>query len=445
MSTNVSSPDMDVLTPSEALAAMRMADLVKDAIFLWGRPGIGKSQISKQYADTYYPLRKDNIEKLAMLKARAEDPDDEYTIADYNEFESTLLDQETNFVDFRLSQIEPSDLRGIPVPTPMYFTVDGVQIKEWDLENHDTYVTETAISWAAPKVLKLPKDWKGVIMYDEMNSAMPIVQAASYQLVLDRCVGELTIPDGAFQVAAGNGEKDGGVTFQLATPLRDRMTHIEIRTHAADWIESYAVEHRIYPKIIAYLNETGDKNFNTLKKDDKSHAGGSSPRSWVTASNYEYKFEEMGASDDPKMAKLREALLAGRLSSAVAIDYCSFVKRIGDVPNSMDILYGKKRARDVKSDISSYFFLSLNLSYKMVDIANLMKKDDAPFTHEQWCHMQQNYLRFIDEMFSQDYRELNIMAMKFFAANDYTMSYRDVPEFKNFVNVYMDLIRESRS
>ena len=54
---------------------------------------------------------------------------------------------------------------------------------------------------------------EGILFLDELNTAAPMVQASAYQLILDRKIGEYTLPDGWAIVAAGNRESDKGVVF----------------------------------------------------------------------------------------------------------------------------------------------------------------------------------------------------------------------------------------
>ena len=123
--------------------------------FLWGAPGIGKSSIVKQIAQS----------------------------------------NEIDFIDLRLALMDPTDLKGIPF---------------YDKESH------TAL-WAPPAFL--PKSGEGILFLDELNSAAPSVQASAYQLILDRRVGEYELPDGWAIVAAGNRESDRGVTYRMPSPL----------------------------------------------------------------------------------------------------------------------------------------------------------------------------------------------------------------------------------
>uniref|UniRef100_UPI0025DB766D AAA family ATPase n=1 Tax=Sulfuricurvum sp. TaxID=2025608 RepID=UPI0025DB766D len=100
--------------------------------FLWGAPGIGKSSIIKQIA------RESGIE----------------------------------CIDLRLSLMDPTDLKGIPF---------------YEKDSHSAL-------WAPPSFL--PREGRGILFLDELNSAAPAVQASAYQLILDRKVGEYTLPEG---------------------------------------------------------------------------------------------------------------------------------------------------------------------------------------------------------------------------------------------------------
>ncbi|AQW88737.1 putative ATPase [Erwinia phage pEa_SNUABM_50] len=428
------------LKPSQIFEAMQVADYVGDSMMIWGSPGIGKSAIARQYANEQYPLRKDNQGKLAYLLQRAEDPEDNLvSMADYTEFANSLLDQETNFIDFRLSQIEPSDLRGIPIPVKMYYNLEGEQILESELPNYPMYRTETSVVWAAPDVLKLHPNWKGVILFDEINSAMPIVQAASYQLILDRCVGDMVLPKTALILAAGNRETDGGVTFSLATPLRDRMTHVEMIPDYNDWIEHYAIPNRINAGTVAYIKNTGTKHFNTLSPKDTSHAGGASPRSWTRVSEIETARKRLGTS-----SPVYKALVAGRVGNAAAIDYITYIENMADLPDAMDIMDGTfTDFSNYVTDVSKNYFIVLNLVYKIIEFNTA--KIEGTITKEQWCTYCTNFLTFIDDNFSKTQAELIVHAVRTFTDANVNIAYSEVPVFKTFVQKYGPLLRKVRT
>ena len=167
------------LSPNKAKASILHALKIKRPIFLWGGPGIGKSDIIHQ-------IGKDINAKV---------------------------------IDIRLSLWEPTDIKGIP-----YFNSK-----------------ENNMVWAQPSELPtsaLAKKHKNIVLFlDEMNSAAPSVQAAAYQLILNRKVGTYTLPDNVMIVAAGNREADKGVVYRMPAPLANRFIHLEMKPEFDDWLE----------------------------------------------------------------------------------------------------------------------------------------------------------------------------------------------------------------
>jgi MoxR-like ATPase len=166
----------------------------KRPAFLWGPPGIGKSEV---------------IEGIAKELGGA-------------------------FIDLRLAQMEPTDLRGIP-----FF---NKELGKMD--------------WAPP--IDLPDEefasqYPVVCLFlDEMNSAAPSIQAAAYQLILNRRIGKYVLPDNVVMVAAGNRESDKGVTDRMPAPLANRFMHFEMRVDHASW-ETWAVNHKIHKDVVGYI------------------------------------------------------------------------------------------------------------------------------------------------------------------------------------------------
>lgn len=234
--------------------------------FIWGPPGIGKSSIVKQ-------------------------------IAEVNEYE---------FIDLRLSLMDPTDLKGIPF---------------YDKDEHQAL-------WAPPSFL--PREGKGILFLDELNSAPPAVQASAYQLILDRKVGEYTLPDGWAIVAAGNREGDRGVVYRMPSPLANRFVHLEMDVSVEDW-RDWAYESGLDERVIAYIGYKSDDLFSfDPTQNEKSFA---TPRSWEFVSSL--LRSEM---DD----KLLLETIGGAIGKERAVRFLSFAKVMHRLPDIEGILESGK-------------------------------------------------------------------------------------------------------
>ncbi len=228
-------------------------------VFIWGPPGIGKSSVVKQIADNL----------------------------------------ELEFIDLRLSLLDPTDLKGIPF---------------FDKENNQAV-------WAAPNFLPKDKNSKGVLFLDEINTAAPSVQASAYQLVLDRKVGDYTLPDGWSIVAAGNRENDRGVTYRMPPPLANRFVHLHMSIDFYDW-KLWAFENNIDLSVIGFLSFDKKKLFDfDPNKNEKSFP---TPRSW------EYVDKILKSNLDEKL--LFESI-SGAIGKECGVEFMSFRKVMDRLPN----------------------------------------------------------------------------------------------------------------
>lgn len=129
-------------------------------------------------------------------------------------------------IDLRMLLMDPVDLRGLPVPY------------------------RGKVRWAPPEFL--PSGGKGILFLDELNAAPPLVQASVYQLVLDRKVGEYSLPPGWYVVAAGNRESDQSIAHAMPSALLSRFEHLELVPDLESW-KSWAFGAGIDPSVIAFL------------------------------------------------------------------------------------------------------------------------------------------------------------------------------------------------
>lgn len=207
------------VTAQEARKAIIKTFAKKRPAFLWGPPGIGKSEV------------------VAGIAEELGGP----------------------MIDLRLGQMDPSDIRGIPFYNK-------------DLGKMD---------WAPP--IDLPDEEYAsqfpvvVLFLDEMNSAAPAVQASAYQLILNRRIGKYVLPDNVVMIAAGNRESDKGVTYRMPTPLSNRFVHLEMRVDFGSW-NDWAVENKLHKDVVGYLNFAKQDLYDfDAKSASRAFA---TPRSW---------------------------------------------------------------------------------------------------------------------------------------------------------------------
>lgn len=320
------------LTTVEAYNAIMVAAKMRRPMFLWGSFGIGKSDLVRQACNDMGGL----------------------------------------LIDLRLSQCDQTDLRGIP-----YF-------------NKETCKME----WAPPVSLpdqETANKYPIVFLFlDEMNSAAPATQAAAYQLILDRKVGEYTLPDNVIIIAAGNRESDKGVTYRMPMPLANRFVHAEIRVDFDSWSD-WALSNNVHPDVVGYL--TWAKNDLSDFDPKSSSRACASPRSWKFVSDF--CWHEMDDST-------RFNMIAGSIGEGLAAKFFAHRKISSKLPNPSDILTGKVKTLENK-EISVMYSLVTSLCYELRNAAN-----DKTVTEEAVVDMMENYISYIMENFQT---ELIIMSV----------------------------------
>jgi hypothetical protein len=234
---------------------------INQPVFIWGPPGIGKSQVVRQ----------------------------------------TAASLDLKLVDIRAVLLDPVDLRGLP-----RISQDG--------RSH----------WCAPAFL--PTEGSGVLFLDELNAAPPLVQAACYQLVLDRKLGEYRLPDNWSVVAAGNREQDRAVSHRMPSALANRFVHIDFEVDADQWLK-WAQQSGISQQVRAFIRFRPSllHDFDP-KKETRAFA---SPRSW------EFVSRLLESHPDPEMIY---ELVAGAVGKGAAAEFSGFMDLWHKLPSPSDIM-----------------------------------------------------------------------------------------------------------
>jgi MoxR-like ATPase len=415
----------------------------KRAVFLWGPPGISKSATAQQIA----------------------------------------VENKIGFVDLRLSQMEPTDLRGIPFPV----IENGVHGVRWsaplalprnlsydqklEVEGEITRIRFDNPLGAEPEInvrflrgrgdtsdykaviFERGKDWfttalvnsdykvptKRVPVYDEedpervidhlvvtdmdavnatppefhwgrlgwtvtgevsailaleeFNSAPPSVQAASYQLVLDRKLGEYEVPDNVFIMAMGNRETDRGVTFRMPTPVANRFIHFEMVPDYDDW-ETWAIKSRaIIPRVMQYLQRYKGKLFDF--QPNNAARGFKTPRSW-------HMFSDVLAANPKLPHVVKKAVAAGCVGDGEASEFLQFEDFLDKLPSNEEVLSGRtKTMRDKSPQVC--FALSTGLCFELRDRADKVKANgNKKEDRLEWFKQADNFIAFVLLNFPKD-------------------------------------------
>jgi len=182
--------------------------------------------------------------------------------------------------------------------------------------------TDGRSKWATPEFL--PQTGSGILFLDELNAAPAMVQASCYQLVLDRKLGEYTLPEGWAIIAAGNRDSDRAVTTRMPTPLRNRFVHLEFEVDLQEWCE-WAIQAGIRPEVIAFLRFRPE----LLSVFDRDANSFPSPRSW--------EFVSRILETQPDRVVEHE-LFAGAIGAGAATEFSAFLRTFRELPNIDAIL-----------------------------------------------------------------------------------------------------------
>lgn len=242
-------------------------------VMLWGPPGVGKSAVIRSLC-----------QQLGI-----------------------------GFVDVRLSQREPVDLRGLPVPRG------------------------DSVAWLLSSEWPRDPDSRGIILFDELTAADRTLQVAAYELILDRRLGDLyTVPPGWYIVAAGNRLSDGAVATILSSALANRLCHVEVEADLESWI-AWALDTGVHPDVIGFLRYRPQCLFDMTGNTER---GWPSPRSWARVSA-ELALLEASPLPPDRRARLLAMVTAGLVGQGVALEFQAFRSLAAVLPDAGAMLEGR--------------------------------------------------------------------------------------------------------
>ena len=282
----------------ERLLKMQLAALAEDPrlahelppLMVWGAPGLGKSSILKDVA-----------KELGI-----------------------------GFIDVRLAQREPVDIRGLPVPGE-----DGVK---WLV----------ASEW--------PRDPKsrGIILFDEITAADRSLQVAAYEFILDRRLGELySVPDGWYICAAGNRTEDRAVAATMSSALANRFLHVEMQEDVESWIV-WARTHNIHPSVMGFVRYRPGCLFN--QEGENLERGWPTPRSWERVSRMLERFK---GEDEGLLRKVVYGLVGNR----AGVEFMEFHKINETFDDVLELMTNPDRKINIPAAVDRKYALCSARTY----------------------------------------------------------------------------------
>lgn len=291
------------ITPKSAPLAIKDVLKARRVPFLKGSPGIGKSDIIRQVAD----------------------------------------DLNLKVIDIRLAQVDPTDLVGFPVRNPETNKMEYAPLGLIPLE-HDP----------------IPENYDGfLILFDEVTSAPPAVQAASYKIMLDRLVNQTPVHPNAYMAAAGNLDSDRAVTVRMSSALQSRFIHFRLETNLDEWLEGFAYPEGMDDRIISFLKFKP----NLLHKFDPNSPEDTfpCPRTW------EFTHDLISNFNEPIFSKPHHLItLAGTIGQGPAFEFKAAIEMFKECPTLSEIEQDPTSAR-VPTELSQLYSISTLLSSGATD------------------------------------------------------------------------------
>lgn len=350
--------DARTVTSTQARKSLLKAFKVQRPLFLWGPPGIGKSELVEGITD-----------ELGGL-----------------------------MIDLRLGQMEPTDIRGIP-----FYNKDSGKM-----------------DWAPP--VELPDEETAsqypivVLFLDELNSAAPSVQSAAYQLILNRRIGKYVLPKNVVMVAAGNRESDKGVTYRMPTPLANRFIHQEMKVDFASY-QTWAVLNGIHKDVVGYLSFAKQDLYDfDAKSASRAFA---TPRSWTFVSQL---LDDEDSDDDTltnlvagtvgeglavkfmahrkvagRMPK-PEDILSGKVKDLnvkeVSAMYSLVISMCYELKDAVEKQVDQKKFHEMADNFLSYMMANFETELTVMGARIALTTYDLPFLPTKMKHFDEFHKRF---------------------------------------------------
>jgi len=263
-------------------------------VMIWGPPGVGKSSVIRDIAH----------------------------------------DLGIGYIDVRLAQREPIDIRGLPVPS------------------------DNGVHWQISAEWPRDKDGRGIIIFDELTAADRTLQVAAYEFILDRKLGDLyTVPEGWYIVGAGNRASDRAVATTMSSALANRFLHVEIEADAHSWIK-WALRHNIHPLVTGFIRFKPECLFNM---DGNLERGWPSPRSWERISTILHLAEGKSAAKQ----RMLEISIEGLVGTGAGVEFNAYRQWSSEISNVLELMLNPDKKVKIPQRADQKFALCSAMVYHL--------------------------------------------------------------------------------
>jgi hypothetical protein len=353
--------EASTVNPTRLKMAIRHSIDRKRPLMIWGQPGIGKSDLVAEVARS----------------------------------------QNRPLIDIRLPLMEPTDIRGIP-----YLADIKVYDKNGNLvvDRNGVPITDKEFRWSTPSDLPTDEMSRALVFFDEMSAAPPSVQAATYQIILNRRIGNYVMPEGVVIIAAGNRVKDRGVAYNMPLPLANRFTHLTLDVDAEDWKE-WATNNRVHKDVVGYVSFQPNE-LNTFGNNGDSYAF-ATPRSWYFVSELLYDRNEKGELVDTTLpSDVLGDMIKGTVGEGPGTKFMVYRASAANLPHARDVLSGKVTKLNSKA-IDVMYALTTALTYELKDqyergVRALQDHTKDPKPMEEFNHQFDTFLGFMMDNFEDE-------------------------------------------
>jgi hypothetical protein len=288
---------MKKLNLEQVARAIALAFVANKPVALWGPVGIGKSSIIAQVRDG-----------LGW-----------------------------KLYDVRLSDKEPSDLGGVPVP-------------------HDG-----ALRYLMPDLLPFDTDEKAIVLFDEYDRSELAVQNVTLQIMLDRSVNGHKLSPNARVVLAGNGTTDSGTT-PLSKAAASRMIHLYVEAESDEALASYdgwAEKNGITPATRSFAKYRKDvwTNGREAEQQTVEELAVACPRTFDMAD----RILQAADAVDFETRDILPAIVAGCVGEAAAVELVAWHKLCKDCPTIEQIVAAPQHCK-LPGDLGVYYALTMTLA-----------------------------------------------------------------------------------